>query len=88
MYSWLLGKINTDMHGKVAGIGNKNGNEFNRSIYISVDAVPANAELYYNQAFMQLVPMYAGKVENLTDLYGIRVVLEKYVSEYKQEIGK
>ena len=32
------------MHEKVAGISNKNGYALHRSIYISVDAIPANAE--------------------------------------------
>ena len=65
------------MHEQVAGINNKNGYELYRSIYNSVDAIPANAEFTHNQALMQLVPMYAGKVKNLKDLYEFRVVLRK-----------
>ena len=48
-----------------------------RSIYNSVDAIPANAEFTYDQALMQLVPMYAGKVNKLKDLYEFRVLLQK-----------
>ena len=72
-YSCLLGKVNTDMHGNGAGISNKNGYELHRSIFNSVDAIPANAEFTHDQALMQLVPMYAGKLENLKDLYEFRV---------------
>ena len=57
------------MHETVAGITNRNGYELYRSIYNSVDAIPANAELTYDQALMQLVPMYNGKCKNPKDLY-------------------
>ena len=67
------------MHEHVAGISNKNGYELYRSIYNSVDAIPVNAEFTYDQALMQLVPMYAGKVKNPKDLYAFRVVLMKKV---------
>ena len=76
------------MHETVVGISNNNGYELYRSIYNSVDAIPANAEFTYDQALMQLVPMYAGKVKNLKDLYEFRVLLKKRVNEYKKEIGK
>ena len=49
VYSWLLGKINTDMHEKVADISNKNGYKLYQSITNSVDAIPANAELTYDR---------------------------------------
>ena len=75
LHSWLLGKINTDMHEKVAGISNKNGYELYRSINNSVGAIPANAELTYDQALMQLVPVYSGKSKQLKGLYEFRVVL-------------
>ena len=67
------------MHEKAAGISNKNGYELYRSICNSVDAIPTNAEFTYDQALMQLVPMYAGKVDHLKDLYEFRVVLRKKV---------
>ena len=56
------------MHEKVAGINHKYGYEVYRSIYNSVDAIPANAEFTYDQAILHLVPMYAGNVQNLKDL--------------------
>ena len=38
---------------------------------------------------MQLVPMYAGKVKNLKDLYEFRVVLrKKKFNAYQKKIGK
>ena len=75
--------MNTDMHEKVAGIRNKNGYRLYRSIYNSADAVLANAEFTYDQALMQLVPMYAGKVNNLKELYEFMVAIRKKVKEYK-----
>ena len=80
MFSWLIGKMNTDMHEKVAGITNNHGYELYRSIYNSVDAIPANADFAYDQHLMQLVPMYAGKIKNLKDLYEFRVFLKKKVN--------
>ena len=77
----MLGKINTDMHEKVAGISNKNGYELYRRFYNSVDAIPANTGFKHDQAHMQLVPLYAGKVKNLKDLYEFRVVLRKKANE-------
>ena len=82
VYSCLLGKINTDMHEKGARISNQNGYKLYRNIYNSVDAIPANAEFTYDQALMQLVPMYAGKVENPKELYEFRVVLKNKVNPY------
>ena len=84
LHSWLLGKINTDMHEKVAGISNNNVYELYRSMYNFVDAIPANAEFTYNQALMQLVTMYTGKVENLKDLYEFMVALKKKVNKYQK----
>ena len=80
--------MNTDMHEKVAGISNKNGYELYRSNYNSVDAIPAYAEFAYDQSLMQLVPMYAGKVQNLKDLYKFGVVLKKKVNKQKRGIIK
>ena len=74
LYFCLRGKIHTDMHEKVASISNKNGYELGRSIYNSVDAIPANAEFAYNQFLMQLVPMYAGEIKNVKDLFEFRVL--------------
>ena len=76
------------MYERVAGISNKNGYEFYWGIYNSFDAIPANAEFTYDQALMQLAPMYAGKVNHLKDLYEFRVVLRENVHGYKKEIGK
>ena len=69
------------MHDKVAGISNNNGYELYRRIYNSVDAIPANAEFTYDPAIMQLVPMYAGKIEHRKDLYEFRVELKTDVNE-------
>ena len=80
----MIGKINTEMHENVAGITNNNGYELYRSIYNSVDAIPANAGFAYDQALMQLVPMYAGKVNHLKDLYEFRVLVKKNVNEYSK----
>ena len=85
VYVWLRGKINTDMHEKVAGISNKNGYELYRSICNSAVAIPANAELTYGQALMQLVPTYAGKAENLDDLYEFRVLRKKKANEQQRK---
>ena len=79
-------QINTDMHEKVAGIGNTDGYELHRLIYTSVDAIPAKAEFAYDQSLMQIVPLCGGQIKNLKELYELRVLLKKKVSKYNKEL--
>ena len=43
LWSYLINRINVDMHEKAAGIPSQNGLELYRVIYNSVDAIPMNA---------------------------------------------
>ena len=42
LYTYFLGKLNTELHGKTIGIEGKNGLEMYRQICKIIDAVPEN----------------------------------------------
>ena len=42
MYTYLMGKLNAELHSKTFGVENKNGSEVYRLICHPVDAVPEN----------------------------------------------
>ena len=88
LYTFLLGKINTDMHERTATIDKKNGFELYRVVYSSVDPIASNADFTYDQAIMKLGYDTAGKIKNIKDLYEFRVVLKKKVAEYKKIRGQ
>ena len=74
-YTFLIGKINTDMHERTATIEGKNGYELYRILYNSVDPISVNAEFACDQAIMKLSQEWAGKVKKLNDLYEFRMLL-------------
>ena len=86
-HSYLLGKLNTDLHSKTLGVPAKNGFELYRLICNLVDAVPENASFIMGAELMGLVKMHADKIKNLKDLYGFRLLLKRKEAEYKREIG-
>ena len=46
MFTYLLGKLNTELHGKSIGVKSRNGLELYRIVNQSVDALPLNAKFY------------------------------------------
>ena len=88
LYTFLLPKINVDMHERTNTIEKKNGFELYRIIYNSVDPIAVNAEFTCDQAIMKLGFDTAGKIKNLKDLYEFRVLLKKKVAEYKKIRGR
>ena len=88
LYTFLLGKINTDMHERTATIEKKNGFELYRVIYNSIDPISSNADFACDQAIMKMGFDAAGKIKNLKDLYEVRVALKKKVAEYKKIRGR
>ena len=46
LYTYLLGKLNTELHSKTVGVEGKNGFEVYRQICNIVDAIPANYQFY------------------------------------------
>ena len=87
LHSYLLGKLNTDLHSKTLGVPAKNGFELYRLICNIVDAVPENDSFIMGAELMGLVKMHADKIKNLKDLYGFRLLLKRKEAEYEREIG-
>ena len=88
LHTFLLNKINADMHERTTMIENKNGFELYRVIYQSVDPIASNALFACDQAIMQISHEHAGKIKSLKDLYQFRMLLKRKVAEYKKIIGQ
>ena len=88
LWTYLMNKINGDMHEKAARIPNKNSLELYCLIYNSVDAIPVNAEFHMNHQLTALSVEWAPKIQNLKELYAFRVLLRQKVAEFKTRISK
>ena len=85
--SYLICKLNTDLHGKTFGLESKNGFELYRQICQLVDAVPENAAFHMNNDLGALTKLHGNKVVDLRTLYGFRLLLKRKIAEYKKVIG-
>ena len=86
--SYLICKLNSDLHGKTFGLENKNGFELYRQICQFVDAVPENAAFHMNNDLGALTKLHGNKVVDLRTLYGFRLLLlKRTIAEYKKVIG-
>ena len=75
--SYLICKLNTDLHGKTFGLESKNGFELYRQICQLVDAVPENAAFHMNNDLGALTKLHGNKVVDLRTLYGFRLLLKR-----------
>ena len=48
MFTYLLGNINTELHGKSVSVNNRYGPELYRPVNQSVDALPTNTKFYFD----------------------------------------
>jgi hypothetical protein len=87
LYTYVLGKLNAELHGKTIGIEGKNGLEMYRQICNIIDAVPENYKFYLDSQFISMPQVYGDKVKSLKDLYQFRVLLKSKVVAYKKAIG-
>ena len=85
--SYLICKLNTDLHTKTFGLEHKNGFELYRVVCQLVDAIPENAAFHLNNELLNLTKQYGSKVVDLRTLYGFRLLLKRKVAEYKKVIG-
>jgi hypothetical protein len=58
--SYLICKLNTDLHTKTFGLENKNGFELYRVVCQLVDAIPENAAFHLNNELLNLTKQYGG----------------------------
>ena len=87
MHSYLVSKLNTELHGKTINIENKNGFEMYRQICNIVDALPENYKFYLDTQLM-LLTQHSDKIKGLKELYGFRLLLTSKVAAYKKAVGE
>ena len=88
MHAFRVGKLNTYLYDRTAGIENKNGLEIFRQVCQIVDAVPENAPFFMNSDLLNLVKLHGPKVVDLKSLYGFTILLKRKNAEYKKIVGK
>ena len=88
LYSFLINKVNTDMHERASSVEKKNGFELYRIIYNAIDPIAVNATFACDQAIMSTGHEFAGKIKDLKGLYEFRVLLKRKVTEYKKIVGR
>ena len=77
MFTYLMSKLNSDLHTKTVSVENQNGLEVYRQICNIVDAVPEN--LLLDSQFTALPQVYGEKINGLKDLYNFRLMLKAKV---------
>ena len=87
LHTYLINKLNTDLHSKIASVEGKNGFEVYRQICNIVDAVPANYKFFLDSQFTAMPQVYAEKIKGLKELYGFRLLLKSKIAAYKKAIG-
>ena len=70
--SYLICKLNTDLHTKTFGLDNQNGFELYRQINQLVDSIPEDAAFHLSNELGNLTSLHGGKDKVLRTLYGIR----------------
>ena len=85
--SYLICKLNTDLHTKTFGLDHLNGFELYRLVWQLVDAIPENAALHLSKELLNLTKVHGGKVTDLRTLDEFRLLLKRKVAEYKKVIG-
>ena len=85
--SYLICKLNTDLHTKTFGLDHLNGFELYRLVCQLVDAIPGNAAFHLNNELLNLTKMHGRTVTDLRTLYGFRLLLKLKVAEFKKVIG-
>ena len=88
MYTLLVSKLNTELHGKTKGIEARNGLELYRQVVQAVDDIPENAKFPMGAAVSEIVGKHHDKVKDLKSLYGFRHLLWRRAAEYKKTIGE
>ena len=82
--SYLICKLNTDLHTKTFGLDSQNGFELYRLIRQLVDSIPDDAAFHLSNELGILTSLHGGKVKDLRTLYGFRLLFKRKVAEYKR----
>ena len=77
MYTYLLSKLNTELHTKTIGVEDKKGLEVYRLICNTVDAVLENYKFYPDSQFTAMPQTYSDKIKCLKELYGQGCCVQK-----------
>ena len=88
LWTYLLSKLNTELHGKSISIDGRNGFELLRQVIRTVDDIPENAKFLMGAELSAMVEKYGAKVKDLKSMYGFRLLLKKRAAEYKKMIGE
>ena len=87
LYTYLIAKLNTELHAKTSSVEGKNGLEVYRQMCNIVDAVPENYKFFLDSQFTAMPQVYGDKIKGLKDLYNFRLMLKAKVMAYKKAIG-
>ena len=88
LHTYLMTKLNTDLHSKTISIEGKNGFEVYRTICNTIEPIPANYKFFLDSQFTLMPQQYADKVKGLKELYAFRMLLKAKVSAYKKALGE
>ena len=88
LYTFLLSRLNTELHGKTLGIEGRNGFKLHGQVVRAVDEIPDNAKFLMCADISNLVHKFGDKVKDLKSLYGLRLLVKKRAAEYKKTIGQ
>ena len=88
LLTYLLSKLNTELHGKSISIDGRNGFELFRQAVRTVYDIPENAKFLMGAELSDMVKRYGDKVKDLKSMYGFRLLLKNRAAEYKKTIGE
>lgn len=88
LWTYLLSKLNTELHGKSVPIESRNGFELYRTIVKHMDDIPENAGFLLGAEITAMAEKFGPKVKDLKTLYGFRLLLKKRAAEFKKTVGE
>ena len=87
MFTYLMSRLNTDLHTKTVSVENNHGLEVYCQICNILDAVPENLKFFLDSQFTALPQVYGEKIKGLKGLHNFRPMLKAKVVAYKRAIG-
>ena len=77
LYTFMLSKLNTELHGKTLGIEGRSGFELHRQTVRAVDEIPENSKFIMGADISNLVHKFGDKVKDLKTLYVFRLLVKR-----------
>ena len=87
LYTYFLGRLNTELQTKTISIEVKNSLEMYQQMCNIVDAKLANYKFFIDSQLAEMPRNHADKIKGLKDLYGFRLTSKKKVAAYMKAIG-